>query len=143
MVGPGTGLAPFRAMLQERTTLKATGENTLFFGCRHSTRDFLYKEELELLSAENKVNLYTAFSRDQKEKVYVQQRVKEAAPHVWKILESGGHVYICGDAQYMAGDVHTALTDVVTEYGKVSKEDAVKYLEELENLKRYQRDVWY
>ena len=143
MGGPGTGLAPFRAMLQERVKLNATGENVLYFGCRHSSRDYLYKEELEQLASENKVTLHTAFSRDQKEKVYVQQRVRESAAQVWKVLEAGGHIYICGDAQYMAGDVHSALTDVVSDYGKISKEDATKYLEELENQKRYQRDVWY
>ena len=143
MVGPGTGLAPFRAMLQERSLLKTTGEHVLYFGCRHSKRDFLYKEELEQLVSEGRVTLHTAFSREQKEKVYVQQRVRESAAQVWQVIITGGHIYICGDAKNMAGDVHSALIDVVSQYGNFSEEEAIKYLKQLENEKRYQRDIWY
>lgn len=109
MVGAGTGVAPYRAFLQERHISNASGDNILFFGCRHEDRDFLYKDELKRWEKEGHVELYTAFSRDSSEKVYVQNRITENADRVWRLLEDGAHLYVCGDASHMAPDVHSAL----------------------------------
>jgi len=143
MIGPGTGIAPFRAMLQERIITNATGKNILYFGCRLTTQDFLYKEELERLRDENKLVLHTAFSREQKKKVYVQHKLIEASAEVWDLIQSGGHIYVCGDAKYMAVDVHAALIDISMKYGNQGKEEAEKLLANLESVKRYQKDVWF
>jgi len=141
MVGPGTGVAPFRAMLHERIHQEASGKSVLYFGCRNEDRDFLYREEFEKLTGENKMTLRTAFSRQKSEKVYVQQRLRENAAEVWDIISAGGHVYVCGDAQYMAVDVHSALEHIVAQH--IGKEGAAKYVEDLEKSKRYQKDVWF
>jgi len=143
MVGPGTGIAPFRAFLQERDARGAEGENWLFFGNPHFTQDFLYQVEIQgyvksgLL---NKVDL--AFSRDQAEKVYVQDRLREKGEEVFAWLEKGAHFYICGDANRMAKDVHQALIDIVKAHGGKDDEQAESYLKELRSNNRYQKDVY-
>eukprot|EP01113_Clastostelium_recurvatum_P050377 TRINITY_DN951_c0_g2_i3.p1 TRINITY_DN951_c0_g2~~TRINITY_DN951_c0_g2_i3.p1 ORF type:complete len:691 (-),score=230.10 TRINITY_DN951_c0_g2_i3:187-2175(-) len=146
MVGPGTGLAPFRAFIQEREALGALTDpalNVLYFGCRHKEKDFLYKEALERLHEERKIELITAFSRDQQKKVYVQNRIAENAEAVWRTLSAGGHIYICGDAAHMAGDVHQALVYIAHTHGSMSEHDAAHFLEKMEKDKRYQKDVWF
>ncbi|HDZ8896064.1 TPA: assimilatory sulfite reductase (NADPH) flavoprotein subunit [Aeromonas dhakensis] len=143
MVGPGTGIAPFRAFLQEREAQGAEGKNWLFFGNPHFTQDFLYQVEWQryvksgLLS---KISL--AFSRDQANKIYVQDRLREAGLELYQWLEAGAHFYVCGDANHMAKDVQEALLDVIAEHGKKSREEAEEYLSELRRAKRYQRDVY-
>ena len=143
MVGPGTGIAPFRAFLQERDAREAEGENWLFFGNPHFTQDFLYQVEIQgyvksgLL---NKVDL--AFSRDQAEKVYVQDRIREKGEEVFVWLEKGAHFYICGDANRMAKDVHQALIDIIKAHGGKDDEQAESYLKELRSNNRYQKDVY-
>tara|TARA_Y100001956_G_scaffold59651_1_gene59137 strand:+ start:840 stop:2654 length:1815 start_codon:yes stop_codon:yes gene_type:complete len=143
MVGPGTGIAPFRAFLQERDAREAEGENWLFFGNPHFTQDFLYQVEIQgyvksgLL---NKVDL--AFSRDQAEKVYVQDRLREKGEEVFAWLEKGAHFYICGDANRMAKDVHQALIDIIKAHGGKDDEQAESYLKALRSNNRYQKDVY-
>ncbi len=143
MVGPGTGIAPFRAFMQERETQGAEGKNWLFFGNPHFTQDFLYQLEWQryvksgLLS---KISL--AFSRDQANKIYVQDRLREAGLELYQWLEAGAHFYVCGDANKMAKDVQEALLDVIAEHGHKSREEAEEYLSELRRAKRYQRDVY-
>lgn len=141
MIGPGTGLAPFRSFTQERIATNAKGRNVLYFGCRNRSRDFLYQEELDSYSAKNQIELFTAFSREQKQKVYVQDRLRESGAQVWALLESGAHVYVCGDAQYMAGQVHDELLKIVATVGGVA--DPRAYMEKLEQQRRYQRDIWF
>ncbi|MFM5357121.1 assimilatory sulfite reductase (NADPH) flavoprotein subunit [Aeromonas veronii] len=143
MVGPGTGIAPFRAFIQEREAQGAEGKNWLFFGNPHFTQDFLYQVEWQryvksgLLS---KISL--AFSRDQTNKIYVQDRLREAGQELYQWLEAGAHFYVCGDANKMAKDVQEALLDVIAEHGHKSREEAEEYLSELRRAKRYQRDVY-
>lgn len=143
MVGPGTGIAPFRAFMQEREAIGASGKNWLFFGNPHFTQDFLYQVEWQryvksgLLS---KISL--AFSRDQAHKIYVQDRLSEAGQELYQWLEAGAHFYVCGDANKMAKDVQEALLDVIAEHGHKSREEAEEYLSELRRAKRYQRDVY-
>ncbi|MCF7717363.1 assimilatory sulfite reductase (NADPH) flavoprotein subunit [Aeromonas jandaei] len=143
MVGPGTGIAPFRAFMQEREAIGASGKNWLFFGNPHFTQDFLYQVEWQryvksgLLS---KISL--AFSRDQTHKIYVQDRLREAGLELYQWLEAGAHFYVCGDANRMAKDVQEALLDVIAEHGHKSREEAEEYLSELRRAKRYQRDVY-
>lgn len=143
MVGPGTGIAPFRAFLQERKAAGATGKNWLFFGDQRASRDFLYREELEAYQRSGHLTrLDTAFSRDQQEKVYVQNRMREAAAELWAWLEQGAHFYVCGDAQRMAKDVDRALQEIVAEQSGRSAEEAAAYVAELKRSRRYQRDVY-
>ena len=143
MVGPGTGIAPFMAFLQERKATGATGKNWLFFGDQKSATDFLYREELEAWQQEGVLHkLSTAFSRDQAEKVYVQHRMLEEAEELFAWLEQGGYFYICGDASRMAKDVDTALHQVVEKAGGKSPEEAAAYVEELKKSKRYRKDVY-
>jgi len=143
MVGPGTGLAPFRAFLQERQAEGAGGRNWLFFGDQHKTTDFLYEDEwAEMLENGSLTRLDTAFSRDQKEKIYVQHRILENAEELFAWLEEGAHFYVCGDAERMAGDVHTALLEIISKQGGKSPDEAEKYLKALQDAKRYQRDVY-
>jgi sulfite reductase (NADPH) flavoprotein alpha-component len=143
MVGPGTGIAPFRAFLQEREAKEASGDNWLFFGNPHFTQDFLYQTEIQgyvksgLLT---KVDL--AFSRDQAEKIYVQDRIRENGAAVFDWLENGAHFYICGDANRMAKDVHQALIDIVKAHGGKDDEQAEQYLKALRSEHRYQKDVY-
>jgi len=143
MVGPGTGIAPFMAFLQERKATGATGKNWLFFGDQKSATDFLYREELEAWQQEGVLHkLSTAFSRDQAEKVYVQHRMLEEADELFAWLEQRGYFYICGDASRMAKDVDAALHRVVETAGKKSPEEAAAYVEELKKSKRYRKDVY-
>ncbi|MDC1347177.1 assimilatory sulfite reductase (NADPH) flavoprotein subunit [Glaciecola sp.] len=143
MVGPGTGIAPFRAFMQERDAQDAQGNNWLFFGNPNFTQDFLYQTEWQgyvksgLLS---KVSL--AFSRDQAEKVYVQHRLVEQGSEVYKWLEQGAHFYVCGDANHMAKDVEQALLDIYQTHGKQTADEAKKSLLALRKAKRYQKDVY-
>ncbi|RXJ73346.1 assimilatory sulfite reductase (NADPH) flavoprotein subunit [Veronia nyctiphanis] len=143
MVGPGTGIAPFRAFIQERDARGAEGENWLFFGDRTFTQDFLYQVEWQQYLKSGILNrLDLAFSRDQAEKVYVQHKLLEHAAELWAWLEKGAYFYVCGDATYMAKDVHEALITVIQEQGGKSREDAENYLNELRKAKRYQKDVY-
>lgn len=143
MIGPGTGIAPFRAFVQERAARDASGDNWLFFGNPHFTEDFLYQTEWQEFLADgvlNKIDL--AFSRDQQEKVYVQHRIAEQANEIWNWIQRGAYLYICGDESRMARDVHQALLDVVVEKGGYSIEEAEKYLVQLRKDGRYQKDVY-
>jgi sulfite reductase (NADPH) flavoprotein alpha-component len=143
MIGPGTGIAPFRAFLQERRALGATGRNWLFFGDQRRDSDFLYREEIEaLLAAGTLSRLDTAFSRDQAEKIYVQHRMLQSAPELWSWLEDGAHLYVCGDAKRMAKDVDAALLQLICDTGGRSSEQAAAYVQQLKTEKRYQRDVY-
>lgn len=143
MIGPGTGIAPFRGFIQARDQRGASGENWLFFGDRTFTQDFLYQTEWQGYLKSGVLNkLSVAFSRDQAEKIYVQDRLKENAIEVWQWLEKGAHVYICGDATHMAKDVHQALVEIVSTQGDKTPEQAEQYLTQLRKDKRYQKDVY-
>ncbi|WP_298942378.1 assimilatory sulfite reductase (NADPH) flavoprotein subunit [uncultured Psychromonas sp.] len=143
MVGPGTGIAPFRAFMQEREATEATGKNWLLFGDQTFNEDFLYQVEWQThLKSGLLTRLDLAFSRDQAEKIYVQDRLKENAAEVFKWLQDGAHFYVCGDANRMAKDVQTTLIEIISKQGKLSLEDAEEYLTELRQAKRYQRDVY-
>lgn len=143
MVGPGTGVAPFRAFMQERAATGAAGRNWLFFGDQKSETDFLYEEEWRQYSAQGLLTrLSTAFSRDQPQKIYVQDRIRENAAELWKWLNGGAIFYVCGDAKRMAKDVDAALHALVAEHGGKTIEQAVDYVKQLKKEKRYQRDVY-
>ncbi|MEM7027643.1 MAG: hypothetical protein AAF410_05410 [Pseudomonadota bacterium] len=143
MVGPGTGIAPFRAFLEERFARKATGENWLFFGDRNSQTDFLYQEELEKMQAEGVLSkMHVAFSRDQEQKIYVQDHMRENGAELFNWLEKGAYFYVCGDAFYMAKDVDKALYDVIAEHGKLDEKQTADYVAKLKKDKRYVRDVY-
>ncbi|MES2657919.1 MAG: assimilatory sulfite reductase (NADPH) flavoprotein subunit [Verrucomicrobiota bacterium] len=143
MVGPGTGVAPFRSFIEHRTVLGNTGKNWLFFGDQHYTYDFLYQLEWQdFLKDGALTRLDVAFSRDQPEKVYVQDRMIQQAPELYQWLEEGAHFYVCGDANRMAHDVHEALISVVENQAGISREAAEAYVEDLKKTKRYQRDVY-
>lgn len=143
MVGPGTGIAPFRAFLQEREFRKATGKNWLFFGDRNASTDFIYRDEIEAMQTSGLLTkLDLAFSRDQAEKVYVQDRMKENGAELYAWLEQGGYFFVCGDAYRMAKDVDQALHDVIREHGKKTVVEAVEYVNQLKKDKRYVRDVY-
>ena len=143
MVGPGTGIAPFRAFLQERKAAGGTGKNWLFFGDQKAATDFLYRDELEAYQQEGVLHeLSLAFSRDQAEKIYVQHRMIEKAAELYAWLEAGACFYVCGDASRMARDVDAALHQVVEKAGGKSPEEAAAYVEELKKSKRYRKDVY-
>lgn len=143
MIGPGTGLAPFRAFIQERIGLEATGLNLLYFGCRQKSQDFLYSDELETWVKKGKLELRAAFSRDQPHKIYVQDLIREDRVKIWDLLSSGAHIYVCGDARHMAHDVHSALVDVLTTTGGMTGiGEAERFLGLLEEKCRYQKDTW-
>jgi len=143
MVGPGTGVAPFRAFLQERMAAAAKGQSWLFFGDQRSSCDFLYERELAEMQQKGVLTkLSTAFSRDQEKKVYVQHRMIEQQADLWRWLEQGAHFYVCGDAKRMANDVDNALKQVIREQGGMSEEKAAAYVAELAKNGRYQRDVY-
>ena len=143
MIGPGTGVAPFRAFMQEREAVEASGDNWMFFGDQTFTQDFLYQVEWQNYLKSGLVSrLDLAFSRDQQEKIYVQDRIKEQGSEVFAWLERGAHLYICGDANRMAKDVHQTLIDVIAEQGKLTAEQAEHYLKDLRISKRYQKDVY-
>jgi sulfite reductase (NADPH) flavoprotein alpha-component len=143
MVGPGTGIAPFRAFLEEREALGAQGKHWLFFGDQTRASDFLYEEQL---TAWQKTGLLTrldlAFSRDQKEKIYVQDKMLASAAELWSWLEAGAHFYVCGDASRMAKDVDAALHKIIETVGGKSADEAKAYVAKLKTDKRYQRDVY-
>ena len=143
MVGPGTGIAPFRAFLEERKATGAKGGNWLFFGAQKSSCDFFYQEELEAYRSDGFLTRFdTAFSRDQNHKIYVQNRMRENAQELWNWLEQGAHFYVCGDASRMAKDVDKALHEIVKSAGGRADEAAGEYIQKLKSDKRYQRDVY-
>lgn len=143
MIGPGTGIAPFRAFLQERDADGADGDNWMIFGNPHFTQDFLYQVEMQGYLKSGLLNkLSVAFSRDQAEKIYVQDRITENGAELYQWLEKGAHLYICGDGSRMAKDVHEALQGVLVEHGGLSVDAAEAYLEKLRDNKRYQKDVY-
>lgn len=143
MVGPGTGIAPFRGFLHERAEAGATGGNWLFFGDQHRATDYIYEDELTDLEEKGVLTkLSLAFSRDQAEKVYVQTRMREEAEELYRWLEDGAYFYVCGDASRMAKDVETALLDVIAEQSGGSENAALEYLATLKKEKRYVRDVY-
>jgi sulfite reductase (NADPH) flavoprotein alpha-component len=143
MVGPGTGIAPFRAFLEERRATGATGQNWLFFGDQRAATDFLYREELEAMQAAGVLTrLDLAFSRDQAAKIYVQQRMLENAAELYAWLEAGAHFYVCGDASRMAKDVDAALHQIIETAGRKSPADTAAYVQALKAAKRYARDVY-
>ena len=143
MVGPGTGIAPFRAYLEERQATGATGKNWLFFGDQRAEYDYLYREEFAAMQAAGTLTrLDLAFSRDQTEKIYVQHRMLENADELWRWLEEGAHFYVCGDANRMAKDVDAALSQVVEKAGGKDAHQAAEYVEALKKAKRYKRDVY-
>ena len=143
MVGPGTGVAPFRAFLQERQAIGARGKTWLFFGSQREKSDFFYKADFEKFMADGfLMRLDTAFSRDQAHKIYVQDRMMESSGEIWKWLEEGAHFYVCGDARRMAKDVDAALRQIVQQQSGKNAEEANKYVENLKSEKRYKRDVY-
>jgi len=142
MVGPGTGIAPFRAYIEERLAVGATGKNWLFFGEQRSKSDFFYQDEFEKAVSDGALKLTTAFSRDQDHKIYVQHRLMENAAEIWKWLEEGAHFYVCGDAARMAKDVDNALHKIAENEGGKDPEAAATYIEQLKKDKRYKRDVY-
>ena len=143
MVGPGTGVAPFRAFVEHRAAVGASGKNWLFFGDQHYTYDFLYQLEWQdFLKDGVLTRLDVAFSRDQPEKIYVQDRMIAHAKELYQWLEDGAHFYVCGDANRMAHDVHEALISIVENQAGLSREAAEAYVENLKKSKRYQRDVY-
>ncbi|MDB4409064.1 sulfite reductase subunit alpha [Akkermansiaceae bacterium] len=143
MVGPGTGIAPFRAFLEERKATNAPGRNWLFFGNPHAATDFIYEDEITAMQKEGVINkLDLAFSRDQAEKIYVQDRMLESGAELWSWLQDGGYFYVCGDASRMAKDVDNALHKIAQDHGGLSEEAATDYFKQLKKEKRYARDVY-
>ena len=143
MIGPGTGIAPFRAFLHERMAMKAPGRNWLFFGHQRSNYDFFYEDELAGMKAARVLSRLTlAWSRDGEQKIYVQDRMREVGRDLWAWLAEGAHVYVCGDAKHMARDVERALIDVVATFGVRSTNEAVTFVADLKKSGRYQQDVY-
>lgn len=143
MIGPGTGVAPFRAFLHERRALAATGRNWLFFGERSASTDFLYREELESMLGDGHLTRFdTAFSRDQERKIYVQDRMLEQGAQLWNWMQGGASIYVCGDASRMAKDVDAALHRIAEENGGLGQEAAQQYMQVMKDERRYQRDVY-
>jgi sulfite reductase (NADPH) flavoprotein alpha-component len=144
MIGPGTGVAPFRAYLQERKVTGAKGKNWLFFGAQHESCDFAYGDEFDAYKIEGLLTrLDCAWSRDQPQKIYVQHRMMENAAEIWKWIDAeGGHFFVCGDARRMAKDVDATLRKIVQEQGGKSVDQANEYVEKLKSDKRYKRDVY-
>ena len=143
MVGPGTGIAPFRAFLEERRARGAKGANWLFFGDQHRASDFIYEDEISAMSASGLLTrLDLAFSRDQAEKIYVQDRMAENGRDLYAMLEEGGHFYVCGDATRMARDVDATLHRIIETQGGMTPEAAIDYVNRLKREKRYLRDVY-
>ncbi len=143
MIGPGTGIAPFRAFMQQRDNEEATGKNWLFFGNPHFVEDFLYQVEWQRYVKEGLLtNISLAWSRDQAQKVYVQDKLREQGEEVWHWIEEGAHIYVCGDANHMARDVEQVLLEIISQYGNMDSESADEFLSELRVERRYQRDVY-
>lgn len=146
MIGPGTGLAPFRGFIQERAWQKSQGKpvgpTLLYFGCRNKTQDYIYQAELEGWEQEGLLTLYTAFSRDQEEKRYVTHCLRETGADVWQLLDQGAHLYVCGDAKMMAKDVRNIILDICKNNGGMEDVEAETFVKKLESQKRYSADVW-
>ena len=145
MVGPGTGIAPFRAFIEHRKETHASGKNWLFFGEVHEDSTFFYKDEwTEYMKEGSLQKLTTAFSRDQENKIYVQHRLLSNGKEIWKWLENGAYFYVCGDKEYMAKDVHKALIEIAHKHGKMKQEDAEEYINQtlMKEEHRYLRDVY-
>jgi len=143
MVGPGTGVAPFIGFLHDRRAQGHPGPNWLFFGEQHQATDFYYREDLATLTEDGTLaHLDTAFSRDQRNKIYVQDRMQEHGPRLWRWLESGAHFYVCGDASRMAKDVDAALRGIITTHGGLTKQATDTYVKRLTTEKRYVRDIY-
>jgi sulfite reductase (NADPH) flavoprotein alpha-component len=143
MIGPGTGVAPFRAFLQERQAVKAPGRNWLFFGHQRSNYDFFYEDEFAKMKASGVLTRLTlAWSRDSDHKIYVQDRMREVGRDLWSWLADGAHIYVCGDAKRMAKDVELALVDIVAQFGVRSAEQAAGFVADLKKSGRYQQDVY-
>ncbi|MGQ9445156.1 assimilatory sulfite reductase (NADPH) flavoprotein subunit [[Pasteurella] aerogenes] len=143
MIGSGTGIAPFRAFVQQRAAAEAEGKNWLIFGNQKFTQDFLYQTEWQQFVKDGFLHKYDfAWSRDQQEKVYVQHKILQEAQDIWAWLQQGAYIYVCGDAAKMAKDVENALLEVIEKQGNLSKDDAEEFLNELREDKRYQRDVY-
>jgi len=146
MIGPGTGLAPFRGFIQERAWQKeqgkAVGPTLLFFGCRNKAQDYIYQSELEAWEEEGLLTLHVAFSRDQPQKRYVTHCLREQGTEVWQLLEQGAHLYVCGDAKMMAKDVRNIIGEVCREQGGMTDAESEAFIKKLESQKRYSADVW-
>ena len=143
MVGPGTGIAPFRSFLEEREATEATGRNWLFFGNPYRATDYIYEEQIEGWVENGVLNkLDLAFSRDQAEKIYVQNKMIESGAELWEWLQGGGYFFVCGDASRMAKDVDDALHSIAQTHGGLSEEEAIAYFKNLKKEKRYARDVY-
>ena len=143
MIGPGTGLAPFKAFLEERKARGANGKNWLFFGDQTRKNDFIYEKEItEFKKSGLLTRLDLAFSRDQKDKVYVQHKMMDASTEFFKWLEQGAYIYVCGDAKYMAKDVDNTLFQIVKKEGGFSNDQTKSYLDNFKRDKRYLRDVY-
>jgi cytochrome P450/NADPH-cytochrome P450 reductase len=146
MIGPGTGLAPFRGFLQERAALKAqgkeVGESLLFFGCRHPEQDFIYEDELRAFAEQGITDLSVAFSRLDGKKTYVQDKIKENQDKVWQLIQKGANIYICGDASKMAPDVRKAFAEIYSAKMGKSEQEANQWLDDLTAQDRYLVDVW-
>ncbi|WP_088014642.1 sulfite reductase subunit alpha [Gottfriedia acidiceleris] len=143
MVGPGTGIAPFRSFIQERAVNKVNGRSWLFFGDQHAASDFLYQSELEKYQQDGVLTkLDTAFSRDTAQKVYVQHKMLEHSKELFEWIEKGAYFYVCGDKEYMAKDVHEALITVLEKEGTMDRDAAEAYLKDMQKQHRYQRDVY-
>jgi sulfite reductase (NADPH) flavoprotein alpha-component len=143
MIGPGTGIAPFRAMLEEREATNAPGKSWLFFGAQRSALDFLYREQLDGWVRSGRLSqLDCAWSRDQEYKVYVQDLMYHHSQGIWRWLEAGAYVYVCGDAKRMAKDVHNTLLRIIAEQGRLGEQGAEEYMSRFKAEKRYRRDVY-
>ncbi|WP_150540054.1 assimilatory sulfite reductase (NADPH) flavoprotein subunit [Actinobacillus vicugnae] len=143
MIGSGTGIAPFRSFVQQRVADEAEGKNWLIFGNQHFALDFLYQTEWQQFAKDGFLHKYClAWSRDQAEKIYVQDKIREHGAELWQWLQEGAYLYVCGDASRMAKDVNQALLDVIVEQGQLSTDDAEEYLDNLREEKRYQRDIY-
>lgn len=143
MIGPGTGLAPFRAFIQNRIAQPSCGSNWLYFGCRHADRDFTYRNELQHWADNKQIQLRTAFSRDQAQKIYVQNLLEQDGAHVYDLIHhQSAHLYVCGDGAAMAKDVHNVLIQIIQQYGNTTAAQAELYLTDLTKQNRYEKDVW-
>lgn len=143
MVGPGTGVAPYRSFLEEREELDASGKSWLFFGDQHFVTDFLYQVDWQRwLSNGTLTKMDVAFSRDTDEKIYVQHRMKEQSKELYNWIDAGATIYVCGDEKQMAQDVHATLTEIIAEEGNYTTEEADSFLKKLQQEQRYQRDVY-
>jgi sulfite reductase (NADPH) flavoprotein alpha-component len=142
MIGPGTGVAPFRAFLEERLLQGASGRNWLFFGEQHRSTEFYYQSQFEAYERDGYLRLDTAFSRDQPQKVYVQHRMAEHADDIWRWLEDGAEFFVCGDKTRMASDVDRELHRIIETAGGKTPDDAKAYVARMKEQKRYKRDVY-